>query len=76
MGAGAASATVATPPSPPRSVVTFAPSDETVTPVTAPTLRTPLSDVPLKCAVSVTLRVAGTPRVKMRNVWLVDPART
>lgn len=75
-GAGAASATVATPPSPPRSVVTFAPSDVTVTPVTAPTLRTLLSAVASKYAVNVTFRVAGTPRVKMRNVWLVEPATT
>jgi len=47
-GAAAPSATVATPPSPPRNVVTFAPSDETVTPVTAPTVRTPLSAVESK----------------------------
>jgi hypothetical protein len=47
-GAGAASATVATPPSPPRNVVTFAPSDDTLTPVTAPTDRTLLSAAPSK----------------------------
>src|SRR5262249_48493948 len=67
-GAGAASVTVATPPSPPRRVVTFAPSDETVTPLTAPTVRTPLSAVASKYAVNVTVRVVGTPRVKIRNV--------
>jgi len=54
---------VATPPSPPRNVVTFAVSDETATPVTAPTLRTPLNAAPSKYAVSVTLRAVGTPRV-------------
>ena len=67
-GAAAASVTVAMPPSPPRSVVTFAPSDETVTPLTAPTVRTLLSAVASKYAVNVTLRVVGAPRVKMRNV--------
>jgi hypothetical protein len=75
-GAAAASATVATPPSPPRSVVTFAPSDDTVTPPTAPTVSTLLSDVESKYAVNVTFRVVGTPRVKMRNAWLVEPAST
>jgi hypothetical protein len=59
---------VATPPSPPRSAVTFAPSADTVTPVTAPTLSTPLSAVPSKYAVSVTLCAVGRPRVKIRNV--------
>src|SRR5262249_33250008 len=67
-GAAAASVTVAMPPSPPRSVVAFAPSDETVTPLTAPTVRTLLSAVVSKNAVNVTVRVVGTPRVKMRNV--------
>jgi hypothetical protein len=77
-GAGAAAprATVATPPSPPRNVVTFAPTDETVTPVTAPTVSTLLSAVESKYAVKVTLRVVGTPRVKMRNVCCVEPATT
>lgn len=75
-GAAAASATVATPPSPPRSVVTFAPSADTVTPVTAPTVSAPLSAVPSKYAVNVTLRAVGVPRVKIRNAWLVEPAGT
>ena len=75
-GAAAPSATVATPPSPPRSVVTFAPSDDTVTPLTAPTVSTPLSAVESKYAVNVTFREDGTPRVKMRNAWLVEPATT
>ena len=69
IGAGAADPRlmVATPPWPPLSVVTFAVSDDTVTPVVAATLSTPLNAVPSKYAVSVTLREVGEPRVKIRN---------
>jgi hypothetical protein len=75
-GTGAARLTVAMPPSPPFRFVTLAVIDETVTPVTAPTVRTWLRAAPSKCAVMVTLRVDGTPVVKIRNEWLVEPATT
>jgi hypothetical protein len=75
-GTGAARFTVAMPPSPPFRFVTLAVIDETVTFVTAPTVRTWLSAAPSKCAVMVTSRVDGTPVVKIRNEWLVEPATT
>jgi hypothetical protein len=51
--------TVATPPSPPRIVVTFAVRPVTLTPVTAPTSSDPVSAVPSKYAVNVTVRAVG-----------------